>query len=113
MKDLIILLQVTRSDYRFYPGEAGGIEGRMSSTSEIDQLIFGLLSNRAAGKTICPSEVARAMSKVEAEWRALMDPVRQRANELADEGRLQVTQHGEVVDGRRARGPIRLRLPPD
>jgi hypothetical protein len=30
---------------------------------------------------------------------------------MADEGRLEVTQSGRVVDGRTARGAIRLRLP--
>ena len=83
----------------------------MPDTEQIDDLICDLLSKRAVGKTICPSEVARSMAKAEEEWRALMEPVRQRAYELADEGRLEITQHGEVVDGRTARGPIRLRLP--
>lgn len=41
-----------------------------------------------------------------------MDPVRAVAYALADAGRVEVTQKGEVVDGRTARGPIRLRLPP-
>ena len=40
-----------------------------------------------------------------------MQPVRETAYALADEGRLEVTQSGEVVDGRTARGAIRLRLP--
>jgi hypothetical protein len=30
---------------------------------------------------------------------------------MADAGRLEVTQAGRVVDGRTARGPIRLRRP--
>ncbi len=39
-----------------------------------------------------------------------MDEVREVAFALADAGELDVTQGGEVVDGRTARGPIRLRL---
>ena len=42
-----------------------------------------------------------------------MDPVREEAFAMVDEGMLEVTQKGEVVDGRTARGPIRLRLPGD
>jgi hypothetical protein len=38
-----------------------------------------------------------------------MDVVRDVAFAMADRGKLEVTQRGAVVDGRRARGPIRLR----
>ncbi len=41
-----------------------------------------------------------------------MDDVRRVAFVLADDGHLQVTQRGRVVDGRTARGPVRLRRPP-
>jgi hypothetical protein len=64
---------------------------------------------RRAPATICPSEVARALWP-EA-WRERMDDVREAAYALADRGVLEVTQGGEVVDGRAARGPIRLRRP--
>ena len=73
---------------------------------DIEQAIDALLDARAEGRTICPSEAARALAD---DWRPLMDPVRERACAMADEGRLEVTQGGEVVDGRTARGPIRLR----
>jgi hypothetical protein len=74
---------------------------------EIERTIARLLAGRAEGRTICPSEAARALAD---DWRPLMEPVRQRAYAMADEGRLEVTQRGEVVDGRTARGAIRLRL---
>ena len=77
---------------------------------EIERAIDALLDRRAEGKTICPSEAARALAS---DWRPLMEPVRQVAYAMVDEGRLQVTQKGEVVDGRTARGAIRLRRPPD
>ena len=76
--------------------------------ADIERTILGLLAQRDAGKTICPSEAARALA---ADWRPLMQPVRDVAYELADDGRLEVTQKGEVVDGRTARGAIRLRRP--
>ena len=79
------------------------------SPDEIERTILGLLSERRDGATICPSEAARALGD---DWRPLMQPVRDVAAVMADEGRLEVTQKGEVVDVREARGPIRLRLPP-
>jgi hypothetical protein len=68
-----------------------------------------LVDARDEGKTICPSEAARALAGED--FRPLMDDVRRVAFELVDAGELEVTQRGEVVDGRTARGPIRLRRP--
>ena len=78
------------------------------SAAEIEQAITGLLAQRDPGKTICPSDAARALAE---DWRPLMRRVRETAYVMADAGRLEVTQSGEVVDGRTARGAIRLRLP--
>ncbi len=75
---------------------------------EIERAILGLLERRADGRTICPSEAARALAD---DWRPLMGPVRETAYAMADDGRLEVTQSGRVVDGRTARGAIRLSLP--
>ena len=75
---------------------------------EIERTIVGLLDQRAEGKTICPSEAARALAE---DWRPLMQPVRDTAAAMVDDGRLEVTQKGEVVDPRAARGAIRLRFP--
>lgn len=71
--------------------------------------ILSKLSERARGATICPSEVARALAP-EAEWRDLMEPVRQAARRLVAKGVLDITQGGRVVDASTAKGPIRLRL---
>ncbi len=76
----------------------------------IDATIVGLLEARGAGKSICPSEAARALAGVQA-FRPLMEPVRARARRMAEHGALEILQGGEVVDGASARGPIRLRLP--
>jgi hypothetical protein len=78
------------------------------SHEDIEAQIVGLLERRDEGKTICPSEAARALAE---DWRPLMPEVREVAYGMADEGRLEVTQSGRVVDGRSAHGPIRLRLP--
>lgn len=61
------------------------------------------------GKTICPSEVARALDPVG--FRALMPAVRDVASGLRERGRIVITQRGKEVDPARARGPIRLALP--
>jgi len=83
---------------------------RPNPTGErIEQTIFELLQARDAGKTICPSDAARALAGDE--FRPLMEPVRARARDMVARGALEVTQGGEVVDPATARGPIRLRLP--
>lgn len=66
------------------------------------------LSERKPGRTICPSDVARALAE---DWRPLMPQVRRIASEMASEGRLSVTQKGRAVDAEEARGPIRLGRP--
>jgi hypothetical protein len=59
----------------------------------------------AAGKrSVCPSEVARALA---ADWRPLMPRVREVAAGMAE---VAMTQGGVEVDPAAARGPIRLRL---
>ncbi len=77
----------------------------------LEQTILRLLEQRGAGKTICPSEAARAVaaSDDEVAWRPLMEPARAAARRLVAEGRIVITQGGRVVDPSRARGAIRLR----
>ena len=96
----------------------------------IEARILELLEGRPRSASICPSEVARALSPeagqgparravtpsgaadADAEpWRALLEPVRAGARRLVARGALEITQGGRVVDPSRARGPIRLRLP--
>lgn len=74
----------------------------------LHQHILTLLRRRDPGKTICPSEVVRDLYPDD--WRAHMDAVRAAARDLVDEGVLDITQGGEVVDPDEAKGPIRLRL---
>lgn len=71
--------------------------------------ILDLLSERDLGKTICPSEAARALAG-DADFRPYMDPVREAARELADAGRIEVTQKGRPVKIGEVRGAIRLGL---
>lgn len=82
----------------------------MSTDAAIAERIFGLLVQRQAHATICPSEVARAL-RPGGDWRALMPQVRQVAQRLAQQDRLRVTRGGAPVDATRAGGPIRLGWP--
>ncbi|WP_047491260.1 DUF3253 domain-containing protein [Terriglobus sp. TAA 43] len=79
--------------------------------STIRETILRLLQERGDGKTICPSEVARAIAgDVRRDWEPWMQPVRNTAGVMADEEILQVTQRGHAVNAATAKGPIRLRL---
>ena len=75
--------------------------------SQLESSIRGLLAQRAAGSTICPSEAARAVSPEG--WRDLMEPARRAARRLVDAGEVDITQGGRVVDPSTAKGPIRIR----
>ncbi|MET0818474.1 MAG: DUF3253 domain-containing protein [Solirubrobacteraceae bacterium] len=78
------------------------------SDADIEAAILGLLARRDPGRTICPSDAARELAGDE-DFRPLMEPVRAAAAGLVGEGRIEVTQGGEVVDLATARGPIRIR----
>lgn len=76
--------------------------------SRIAAAILEHTAARGPGRTVCPSEVARALAD---EWRPLMPAVREVATELAEAGRIVVTQKGRRVDPRAVRGPVRLARP--
>lgn len=73
----------------------------------IRDTMFELLQNRGPGKSICPSEVVRALVK---DWRPLMELVRDVAATEAESGRIRITQKGQEVPPRSFKGPIRLSL---
>lgn len=81
-----------------------------TNTSEalIESTLLDLVTQRGAGKSICPSEVARAVNPED--WRPLMAEVRTKAKELVLQGKILVTQRGEPVDLDTAKGPVRLTL---
>jgi len=87
-------------------GGAPSVDGEPGT----DQAILDLLAQRRPGATICPSEAARALAGDEdSAWRPLMPAVREAAARMAAQGRVQVTQRGQVVDVRTAKGPVRVR----
>ena len=74
--------------------------------STIEDALFDLLAARGDGKTICPSEVARA---VDAEnWRRVMRQLRPVAVGLARQGRVVITRHGKPVDPESFKGVWRI-----
>jgi hypothetical protein len=77
--------------------------------SQLERTIVDLLDRRAPESSICPSEAARAVDPDG--WRDLMPEARAAAGRLAQAGAVEVTQGGEVVDVRSARGPVRVRWP--
>ncbi|MFC1465009.1 MAG: DUF3253 domain-containing protein [Candidatus Brachytrichaceae bacterium NZ_4S206] len=79
-----------------------------ATTNELTGIILQLLQARGTGKTICPSEAARAYAPDD--WRRHMPAVRQAAFDLAEAGQIVILQRGKVLDGRSAKGPIRLAL---
>ena len=79
-------------------------------TAPIEETTFALLAERGSDKSICPSEVARALDPEG--WRRLLPQVRATAVGLVRVGRLEITRHGKAVDPDAFKGVIRLRLPP-
>lgn len=82
-----------------------------SAASEVDgnldQALKSLLAERGVTKTVCPSEVARAVGGEQ--WRDLVEPARAAARRSVARGEAVITQHGQVVDPSTAKGPIRIR----
>ena len=65
-------------------------------------------AQRGQRKTICPSEVARALDSDN--WRELMPAVREQGRQLAAKGKIWVMQKGQRVDPHEAKGPIRYQI---
>lgn len=76
--------------------------------SAIADEILRQTAGRGPGKSICPSEVARALAE---DWRPLMGAVRATAFALCRAGQLEVLRKGKPVSPEEARGVIRLRMP--
>jgi hypothetical protein len=93
-----------------------------SRTEDSDPLageILRLVEARGPGKSICPSEVARAFAEQRRKptdppdlWRRYLAPVRQQAKNLARQGRIAILRKGKPVDPTvPVKGVVRLSLP--
>jgi hypothetical protein len=83
--------------------------------TRIESTILDLLAARGSDKSICPSEVARALQPGaqgtggQDGWQSLMTPVRQAAIRLARAGQIDILRKGKPVPPEEVRGVIRLR----
>ncbi len=75
-------------------------------------LIEEMCDALGAGKTLCPSDVARAAVGDDGPWRSLLSTVRREAATLAGEGRIAIYRKGKPVPPDAMKGVIRLGLPP-
>jgi hypothetical protein len=79
------------------------------SPSQIAAEIIRQTTMCGSDRSICPSDVARALAP---EWRRLLAPVRHAAIVLAEAGRIDILRKGKAIPPRELRGVIRLRLRP-
>lgn len=80
-----------------------------TTPAEIEALILALTAARGPGKSICPSEVARALRP---DWQTLLTAVRRAAGRLALAGQVEILRKGQPVDPNGVKGVIRLRQVP-
>ena len=83
----------------------------IGSTEEVRAHTISLLARRAAGATICPSEVARAIAAAsgKTDWRAEMTTVHAAAASMNAEGLIRLSWKGEAR--RVGDGPYRIGKP--
>lgn len=82
----------------------------MTSPQSISAEILRQTALAGPGKSITPSEVARALAPEEEAWRRLLGPIRAAAIRLARAGQLEVLRKGKPVGPEtEIRGVIRLR----
>jgi hypothetical protein len=75
---------------------------------DITQTILTMAAERGADKSVCPSEIARALFP--ADWRKHMEEVRTSAIALQQEGKVTITQKGAPVNVQHIKGPIRIKI---
>ncbi|GGD89588.1 hypothetical protein GCM10011390_05460 [Aureimonas endophytica] len=86
----------------------------MPPAERLEAEILAMVAARGADKTICPSEVARALLGAdETRWRLAMKPIRRVAVRLAQEGRVVLRRKGRIVDPADFKGIYRIGPPAD
>ncbi len=75
-----------------------------------EETILRLLAEAGTGRTVSPTDVARALT-VGPDWHLLMPPVRRAAVKLALAARLVIYRKGKPVDPTDFKGVYRLGLP--
>ena len=78
----------------------------------IEAALLRLVADRGPGKTVDPSEAARALGGSHPDqWGPLMQPIRRVAVALAEAGRVIILRKGRPVDPRDFKGVYRLTAP--
>ena len=81
-------------------------------SSAIEAALLRLIAERGPGKTVDPTEAARALGGDHPDqWGPLMQPIRRAAVALAEQGRLVILRKGKPVDPRDFKGVYRLTAP--
>ncbi len=97
---------MTAEAVRKRPGATG------VSSEAIEDTILKLVEARGLGKTVCPSEAARALGGPHPDgWGPLMQPIRKVAIRLMREGRVAILRKGRAVESEDFKGVYRLALP--
>jgi hypothetical protein len=92
---------------RLIPAQKGVSHPAMSSP--IEDEIFSQLAGLDPGKSVDPSQIAKALQPER--WQRMLGQVRSEAVGLARQGRLVITRHGKPADPDSFKGVYRLRLP--
>jgi hypothetical protein len=85
--------------------------GPRPSPEEIEAAILAALGERGPGRTVGPTDVARALAGDHPdEWGPLMPPIRRAAVRLMKAGRIVILRKGRPVDPDDFKGVYRLAL---
>ena len=76
---------------------------------QIRETVLTLVQARGIGKTICPSEVARALDTEN--WQRFLKPIRHEAQLMARDGQIAIYRKGKQIDPDLMKGVIRLGRP--
>ena len=83
-----------------------------ATPEDLEAAMLALVTARGAGRTVDPTEVARAVGGDHPDgWGPLMQPVRKTAVRLMKEGRIVIFRKGRQVDPDDFKGIYRLALP--
>ena len=85
-----------------------------ADSRELEATLLRLIAERGPGKTVDPTEAARALGGDHPDgWGPLMQPIRRAAVALAEQGRVVILRKGKPVDPRDFKGVYRLTAPRD
>ena len=89
------------------PRQANTNQANLVQSGRIEAEILRRTEALDADKSICPSEVARALDP---EWQKLSSAVRRAAIRLAEAGTIDILRKGKRVEPAGVKGVIRLRM---